>query len=281
MKKLILSLSLIVIIFSSCSKNDDTVTNVTTVSQHPPGPSSNLPFPPVVSGDLLKKIVQNGFTYVYTYNGKKVDRITENDGKYTVYTYNADDLITKIQPYNSDGSSITEGTYEFGYGNDLIKVKDINLGTSIEGKYNMDNNNEYFAIVDLTYGISVLGQKKIVTIPYNTSKYQSPGSNGNGTIFTREDSKSYSLKYINQAENFSGNYKIDYIFDNKYSPFFNVYGMKILSQIHFGTGLYHNLIMSKKGTEPEVKYTYTYNTNGFPLSRTSTDTDKNCTYEYY
>lgn len=234
MKKFILSFSLIVTIFSSCSKNDDTVTVIpgsqNPTNPNPTGPSSNLPFPPVVSGDLLKKIIQNGITYIYTYNGKKIDRITKNDGSYKAYTYNADNLITKIQPYNPDGSSITEGTYEFDYGNDLIKVKDINFGTSIEAKYYIVTN-EYLAIVALSPSSTPNEQKKTAEIAYRTSMYQIPGSNGNGTTVIREDSKSYSLKYIYQAANFPLNVKTDYTFDNKYSPFFNVLGMNTLSQI--------------------------------------------------
>ena len=259
MKKLILFLSALSLVFVSCSSDADPLPVIepvdTTVN---------------TSSVLLKKDI---YTYNsvaketnYTYTGNKFNKITFYDGDYALYTYTGN-LITKIQ--------------YFDIVNTLLTVENLTY----------DSNGKLITYVEID-GLD--GYKE--TYVYNTNGTVSFSSfyGSNVSQTTPENSGVIVLQngeVAKRTENLTGG-GVDertYTYDTKNSPFKNVVGLdKIAIRTSFiDHGSFHNLLtwrFTSTGNPTDGQTSiYTYNANNFPVTRTESGTSPTDvgTYQYF
>ena len=120
MKKITLLLSIITLIFSSCSSSSDDSNTTNAQDVLPVTIVDNSP-------------VDGVSTSNFTYNGKKIVKIISDDGFESVYTYSGN-LITKIQSY-LDGNLETTETLAYNSSNQLISYSDNSLFGLISESY--------------------------------------------------------------------------------------------------------------------------------------------------
>jgi YD repeat-containing protein len=68
----------------------------------------------------LFAITNNSGSLIFSYNGEKIDSVTDGSGKTVTYLYNNDDLVTVTNP---DGSTLA---YTYNNDHDLLTIKDFN-----------------------------------------------------------------------------------------------------------------------------------------------------------
>lgn len=160
MKKLILGLSTLVVLFSSCSTNDDTTT---------------VPEVPITSVILAKKIITTDvaldayvITSDLTFNGSKIaeKNVVSTDpatlASKEVYTYTGD-LITKIETFTAGVSSETQ-SYTYDSNNVLSSALTIKAGKTSETKIvyvpNTDGTVNYTeSSIVITTNLETIGNK--------------------------------------------------------------------------------------------------------------------------
>lgn len=243
MKKLILLLSAMVLVFNSCTSDADPLPVYT---------------PPVVDPTtvLVKKIIYTpagspSETANFFYNGNKLVKITDGSSEYTTITYTGD-LITSIQHYDDTNTLIASEHFTYNGSNKLVTnlYKDLisNDASKETYVYNADGT------------ISV-------------SKYS-------GDITTQTNYDGYYKMYFQnrevvKEENYDSTGNLiettDYTFDGKNNPFKNIVGWPQLqySQSQMG-GAYQNVIQNN-GTFEIFSNSYTYDANNFPLIQTEKD----------
>lgn len=238
MKKLLCLLSTVLLVFTSCSKDDN---------------DSSDPVSPM----LVKKITTidakgNSSSESYLYNGNKIVSMTEEDGSVTKYTYTGD-LITKIEEFDSTGALNLTANY-----------------TYIEGKLDssVDNysNNTYYYKTKYTHN-------QDETISYE----QFIGAVSTGIEEKYGPTGKYTYKEGNVVKlevSYSGGESFyTYEYDTKNNPFKNVLGYYNLLL----DDLCANNVIKEISTSEKV-YTYKYNENNYPTEKItnfsgSTDTE--------
>jgi hypothetical protein len=248
MKKIILLLSVVMLVFASCSKNED----MSSVSS---------------SGTLLTKyIVSSGNTvletFEYFYNGNKLTRIKESDIDYANYTY-TNDLITKIDRYKNN---VLYSTADMSYNIDnklsqvLSLIPSLNKGYKEVYTYNSDG----------TVSLSKYSGD-LVTQVTNTENYKVFFQNG--IAIKREE-----YKLINgNMETLTTNYA----YDTKNEIHNSILGFNKLTAYDVSYfGVPNNIISLTYSATNSTNISqgfsaYTYNDNNYPITKTDTNSSNN------
>jgi hypothetical protein len=246
MKRIVLLLIVVTIAFTSCSKSEEALVEVT-------------PAPNVV---LLRTGNIDGAISNFTYTGNKLNERTSGTKRY-IYTYTGD-LISRIEYINgTTHKDYKDFTYE---GGDLkTYIQDVainNYKTKRTYTYNANGTVTYVSVsVDKTTGAETsLGSGTFNFVNGNFVKDYSASSNQPVTGVT--------------TNNF------DYIFDNKNSPYKNILGFnKLITEIeicsvnNFTKETLFNQYTGNSGTTRVITYEYEYNSDGYPTKRTEKDSN--------
>ena len=178
------------------------------------------------------------FTSNYTYNGNRLTGYSDTDGLDEVYIYSGG-LLTQIDEFE-DGILDIETLLEYDDNDRLIK--------------------ETYMYED--------GTSQINEFVYNAD----------GTITEIEDDMTtYIYAYVNgnrsTETDVDGNYDYTYTYDDKNNPFKNVHQREVLDLIGEYASLNNILTYMNTGggpTDDDFTSTYTYNSDDFPITATST-----------
>ncbi|RXR20495.1 hypothetical protein EQG63_00765 [Flavobacterium amnicola] len=242
MKKLILLLSAVALVFASCTSDADPLPVYT---------------PPVadVNTTLPKKMIytETGYpteTYNYFYNGNKLTKITDEFG-YSKITYTGD-LITLIQHYDDTNTLVASEHFTYNGSNKLVT----NLYKDLESDY---------------------GSKE--TYVYNADGTVTVSKFGGDATTQNDDFGYYKMFFLNRevvkVENYDSTGVLgettNLTYDGKNNPYKNIVGW---AQLQYSSsqlaGAYQNVIHNDRPSE-DYTNTYTYDANNFPLTETAKD----------
>ena len=273
MKKYLYLSAAVVLMLTSCSKDDSTNTTNTT----------NAP------STILPKTIKHTFPYnssrnyveTITYNGNKIVSIDDGLDKKTVYTYTGN-LITKV--VTTFASSTNLILFEYTY--EGTNVKSL-LVTEHEESWVNKTRYEYYK----NYNVYIEN--------YELFSRQTYIINSDGSETGLRETKYYTFVNGNLAENRKSGYLdcfCDYTFtyehDTKNNPFNRIIGFnKLLNcdnpHIYYFYGQCvntNNVVKStyidKSGKPNIITYTYEYNNNNYPIKLTSSDGDEIIEYTY-
>jgi hypothetical protein len=252
MKKAIFLFSVVALFFISCSSSDDDSSN---------NQSDFI---------LLKKetrstlpINESGVeTINYIYDGNKIKKITtDTQSYYTEFTYSGE-LITKIEVKSYEGELLESNFYEYNANNQLIL-----------SRYVGPSNSDF-------------GYKR--TFVYNTDGTVSYDEYIGDSISQTEFSATVTLSFLNndvsQYSRTSGNSTTisNFIYDNKNNFYKNILGFDKIFGGSITTGIFHNVVSEINATAAggTVTNSYTYNSQGYPITKTSDNTSLTVQYFY-
>ncbi|HSD14889.1 MAG TPA: hypothetical protein VLB74_09600 [Flavobacterium sp.] len=245
MKKLIYAFSALALLFASCSSDSDSSSNDSSATV------------------LLKKIIETDWdgavtTSILTYNGDKLQRITNDDGTYEVYTYSGD-LITKSESFDENDARYEAFVYTYNSESKLIEAKWLDYlgegGGSSKVLYTHNSDG---------------------TVSYE----EFTGDVSSQTEFYREG-KIYSDKIEEYAPEFDGTpahtITHTYTYDDKNQPMKNVKGYDKIwfAFTDYGTNYLNNMTSNLHTTtlgvnQPISSTVYTYNSQNYPITETET-----------
>lgn len=239
MKNLLGLLSATLLVFTSCSKDDNN--------------ESSDPASPI----LVKKITTidskgNSSSESYLYNGNKIVSVTQEDGSVTKYNYTGD-LITKIEKFDSTGALNLITNYIY------IEGK---LDSSID---NYSNNNKYYYKIKYTHNQDETISYEQFTGVVSTGIEEKYGPTGKYT-YKNENVVKLEVSYS------GGESLYTYEYDAKNNPFKNVLGYYNL----FLEDVYANNVI-KEISNSEKVYTYKYNENNYPTEKVTNFSGSNDT----
>jgi hypothetical protein len=234
MKKLLCLLSIILVAFTSCSKDDNESSN---------SASSVLP--------KTRINIEDGVSYPakYVYDGNKITSITDADGSVMKYTYSGN-VITKIEELDTKGQPdfITDYIYENG-----------KMTVSIERNV----GNDYYYKTKYTYNadgtVSYEGFKGIDS----TGIEQEYGATGK---YTFKDGNVIKL----EVSYYGAESTYIYEYDTKNNPFKNVLGFNLLLDDVAVNNVIKETSTSGSGTTLRTNtktYAYTYDVNNYPTEK--------------
>lgn len=250
MKKLIYLFSFTFLLLQSCSPSDNNESNTDSTN--------------VV---LVKKIVNSDGESNLSYDGTKLKKITLTGGEYVNITYSGD-LITKMEWFSSN--NISEQRNEYTYSsNKLTQSKLYSTNNKLEETSTLTYNSDG-SITDLESTFNG------GTLPTSTTTYKKYfDSVGN---FIKQEQYNNNVLYGT----------IYYAYDTKNSPFKNITGWNYLTPSLGANSLPTNNLISEKdstnGTSQittKTINTYIYNSQDFPISKTSTTYGQTSTETYY
>lgn len=235
MKKLLCLLSVILVTFTSCSKDDNESADA-------------------ASSVLLKTridIDEDGALYPakYIYDGNKVSSITEADGSVMKYTYTGN-VITKIEEFDTKGQ--LDFTTDYIYENGKMTV-------SIERNV----GNDYYYKTEYTHNadgtVSYEGFKGIDS----TGIEQEYGATGK---YTFKDGNVLKL----EVSYYGAESTHIYEYDTKNNPFKNVVGFNLLLDDAAVNNVIKETSTSGSGSTLKtntITYSYTYDANNYPTEK--------------
>lgn len=236
MKKLLYLLTASLLVFTSCSKDDNDSSD----------PASSI---------LVKKITDididgSSSTRNYIYNGNKIVSITDEDSSVLKYTYTGD-FITKIEEIDKNGNLAVTTDYTYTNGklaNEIQKAPNATYYYKTKYTYNADGSVSY----DNFRGTLATGDE------------QEYGATGK---FTFKDGNMVKLEV-----SYYGNDSLHvYEYDAKNHPLKNVTGLGLLFD---DETLVNNIVKetSTSGSGANIHtsvttYTYKYDANNFPTEK--------------
>lgn len=247
MKKILTLVSAIALVFTSCSKDDDSGVDE----------AENI---------LLKKTILteggNTETYDWTYDGNKLVSNISNDGSKLLYTYTGD-LLTKIEEF--DGASLEFTTNYFYNNGKLVSMEEISTGSSQKERtdytYNSDGTVSFtkYSIVIATNATSTINNGKLFF--------------ANNNVIKREEISTYST------------ITTTYLYDDKKNPFMNVVGLDKLfdeprsskNNVVKETEVVENTSGGTTNTYITTNV-YTYNASGYPITVVETQQSGDVTF---
>lgn len=240
MKKLLTLVSALALVFNSCSKSEDD-NNLVPVT-----PSNSILLTKIITTDNNGNIS----TTNYEYSGNKLIKMIYDDGYFT-FTYQ-NDLIVEAKYYESNVLTQTQ-TYEYNSNGEVITYVIIdNIDTDWGNKetyvYNPDGS------ISVNYYI---GDAFSQTTLNKTGTINFVGGEVNQMIFVQ-----------------GGNTRTrTYSYDNMNYPLINVTGIgKISFCGQDASGILHNIIEEDDSADmDDSTASYTYNSNGFPVTSIETD----------
>lgn len=237
MKKLLYLFTASLLVFTSCSKDDNDSSD----------PTSSI---------LVKKITEfedgKPVSKDVLYDGDKIVSITEADGSQTKFTYNGNQII-KIETFDENG--LSKGPIEYGYTNGLM--------TSYVEKYD-DLYNHKTKYIHNNDGTVSYEQFKVNISTGAEEKYQQTGklTFKDGNLIKAE--RSYDK--FNSVE--------IYEYDTKNSPLKNVIGFNlILDDEPTTNNVIKRTYTSGSDANPytsETTYSYKYDVNNYPTEKVTT-----------
>lgn len=237
------------LMMASCSGDD---------SESTENPSGN--------GPLLTKMVEtyDGETYTinFHYNGNKLSHYIAGDGFETEFTYSGD-KITKIEGFDN-GDLVNENIYEYHSNGKLAKHIEIDYyDGDAHGTKTLFTHNDNGTISVQFF----TGDDTAQTTESGTATVNIVNGNIESVAVVSEDGDEWERTYT---------------YDNKHNPFRNVTSVETLVLSDLEGGI--NNILSENDTEwgDEMTSTYTYNSEGYPV--TSSDTwngDSDGDYQYF
>ncbi|MBC5834777.1 hypothetical protein G6N05_09930 [Flavobacterium sp. F372] len=241
MKRIIFALSVLILIFTSCSTSDEALVNE-----------------PSLPSGFLKQVIESGTggaTSTFTYSGAKLANVVSGTEK-TVYTYTGD-LITEIKVY--EGSVLMETIiYQYATNGNLAMSKN----TNSSGNY-VKNTFTYNTDGTISY-VKVSGNATTTQItPYFTGK----------VYFTNGDVTKVYIDYGPGNQSF--NTTETYTYDTNISPFKNVIGFEKINLAeeltnNFDFGINHNILTYKHNVTLLTSNVFAYNTSNYPTQLTQT-----------
>lgn len=261
MKKLIITLSAIALLWS-CSKSAEDTVDLTP---------SNAGVPQVNTNVLVQKTITTssltGTTSIernYTYNGKKIIEVNSNSGDKSIFTYSGN-LISGITTSDSGVNTYKE-LFTYDANSRLLEY------------INQDLDNNTTSIYKYTYNAN-----STVTVKH----YQNTGilTTPTGNAFETE-TRYFTGKELTKVEktriSVTGVTTLNYEYDVKNNPVMNITGMKqLMSSKEFvgdfmlGFGNSANMTKEIQLGTPNVetfKVTYTYNSDNYPTISETTAT---------
>lgn len=251
MRKIVPLLSLLFVLFQSCSSSDSDSTSQNAI--------------------LIKRIVQTTpqVEYVtdFTYDGLKMVESKESTTNFLrrgVYTYTGD-LVTKIEYFDIDDALIETRIFNYNTENKITSMLKLlylsESGTRVTFTHNSDGS-----VTAIGYSGDLINQ--------NVLEYNNTITFSNGEISS-------------MVQNM-GNLTLNCSYDNKNNPFKNVIGFDEIAYANdgfFATAINHNLIQNNL-SQPGIpvfttNYNFTYNSNDFPLTQTTDSAGVLITYTYY
>lgn len=265
MKKILCFFTVLTLVLSSCSSDDDGRDTV-PVTEIITKPITEPIIEPKKENQFLpKKTIRTDedgliLTTIYTYNGNKIISGIEDSGEGIHYIYTGD-LITKLEYILANGTVEQVDSYEYDSKGKLTTFKRIdpieNLGNKEVYTYNADGS---VAVVEY------IGDSKTQTRENATS------------IITFLNGEVSEITSTN-----SPNFK--YTYDTKNNPIKNILGMdKITFTDGEASGIFHNIIseISVYGNATTTRTAkITYNVDGYPEKSVDDFEGKVTTTEYF
>lgn len=249
MKKLIYLFSITFLLLQSCSPSDNSESNTDSTD--------------VV---LIKKIVNSDGESNLSYDGTKLKKITLTGGEYVNITYSGD-LITKMEWFSSNNVSQQRNEYLYS-SNKLTQAKTFSM------------NNKLEEISDISYNSDG-------SITELQSRYNGGSLPGATTTYKKYfDSVGNLIKQEQYGNNILSTTTF-YTYDTKNTPYKNITGWSNLTPSLGANSLPTNNLISVKlsvGTSQVTNETinvYKYNTQDYPISKTSTSYGQTSTETYY
>ncbi len=228
MKKLICFLSLSLVL-ASCSSDDSVAVDQTVPEEEIPGTI------------LLKKMISEGVTTVYTYDGNKILKAESSDNTYEKYTYTGN-LITKVEFFEAD-ELIQTNTYTY---NSDAKVATF---LRVEHLDNLGSKEVYVYNADGTITVNNLSGNA-VSQTFNDGTHKIIFENGEVKLIQKD-----------------GIYIHAYTYDLRNNPTKNVLGMDKISYTDGDAdGIDHNIAMDegRPGVADDLVNAFEYNADNFP-----------------
>lgn len=242
MKKLLILVSALALVFTSCSSESSSS-------------SSNTPI-------LVTKIIEtfednSTWTIQYKYSGTKLVKIIDDEG-YATFTYNGN-LITEVKHYESN-TLVQTDTYEYDANGKVVSFVMIdNIDTDWGDKetytYNSNGSITVNHYIGDAFSQTTLNDTGTITF-LNGEIYQISNSSGKTTTYTYDTKNTPFL-------NVTGVDKIAYC------------GFE-------GQGVLHNIIEEDDSDNlDDMTVVYMYNSNDFPVSSIITYPGEVITEEYF
>ncbi|MCS3867379.1 hypothetical protein J3D55_000295 [Chryseobacterium ginsenosidimutans] len=249
-----------IFLLASCSSGTDEATDNS-------GSDNNTPV-------LVTKMVEDGETYTFTYNGTKISEKKHSSGDATTYTYTGD-LITKF--VEKDGS-ITESTVlTYDSSSRLSKKVMTHTSTGI---------NNYTTTIDYTY-LTINNVKIVETTNNPTANYTK--THTRDVLLNTDNSLKGWTTTVTETQS-SGTLTgsgglLGVLYDSSNSPFKNITGYLKIIDAEGMTGSPHNLL----NYSDKVSYTdggwettifssvLEYNSSSYPTKETKKYKDQNGT----
>lgn len=236
MKKILTTLSVIALVFTSCSKDDS------------PSEESN-------SGFLLTKTVEtydDGSTYTtnFTYNGNKLIKIDDSDGESETFVYDSNGkLVSGVEKYYNSNTLITGSVSYIYNGQNKLSSIAFSDGLHLDYAYNINGT-----VTEDNYDSNGNARTSIYTFLNDNIVSVTESSTGLPTYVTtfQFDSKNNPFKNV---------YKPYELFNNYFDFDFNVNNVT--------SSVYDNDVNDYRSST----YTYLYNSNNYPTVRTETTGD--------
>lgn len=236
MKKLLYLFAASLLVFTSCSKDDNN--------------SSDS-----ASSILVKKRINVGYNGLSSsenivYNGNKIVSITEQDGSVFKYTYTGE-LITKTEEIDAKG--VVDYTTEYTYTNGKLTTSiNKNTGSEFYYKVKYTHNADGTVSYDQFRGTVATGVEE---------EYGATGK------YTFKDGNLVKL----EVSNYGDEKFYVYEYDTKNSPFKNVTGLSLLLDDETAV---NNVVKETRtsGSGDNIHtyittYSYTYDANNYPTER--------------
>jgi len=234
MKKLLYLFAASLLVFTSCSKDDNDST------------SSILP----------KKVTTvysdgNTETQKIVYNGNKIVSITDQAGSVMKYTYTGD-FITKVEELDKDGKLDTTTDYSYVNGK-------LNAGV----EKNANPNDPYYYKTKYVHNADGTVSYDNFRGLISTGVEQEYGSTGK---YTFKDGNLLKL----EVSSYGIEYSYVYEYDTKNHPLKNVVGLNLLLDDSYVNNIVAETSTSGSGTNIRTSskvYTYKYDANNYPTEQ--------------
>lgn len=270
MKKRIALLSIFLLIFTSCTKDDENLQNQD---------NAILPI------KIISTYNTDTETSIYTYNGNKINEVTNNDGNKSVYTY-SENLISKITEYEGTKINSTDDfTYENGKLKSVLTVENYtNSTTGILTTYKsrtVYTHNSNGTILEESYDIDP--KTAVETKNEDTATYTFV----NGNLM--------KVVYFSSYKDATNTLTYEYEYDDKKNPLLNIIGLdkielkvisknNVLKQTRSDQSTSYGITVPGLPTET-TNYTNIYNSNNFlsesKFTYTSGTTIKPANIQYF
>lgn len=242
MKKLLILVSALALVFTSCSNDDDDT-------------SSNTSSPVLLTKTVETYDDGSTLTTNFSYSGNKLIGWTDSDGESTTFSYDSNGRLTSFVEsyYDSNDDLVSDNASVIYDSNGRITSFVFDDGTHFDYTYNSDGT-----IDEDSYSLTN-------NIPTLSDSYKYAFSNGN--IVTELGFGNASGKSVTST------------FDSKNSPIKNMFDYPVAFYIFFGFDANNNLLSydfndTSNSYQYNIVYSYTYNSNDYPITSSEDNSEE-------